>query len=209
MTRSGAVSGRFCTGQGISAESAYEEMIRAKSIFHNEKGKQYEHLVISCDQKMKDPDIVHKIGMRIAEYYHEYQVLTATHDDTPNLHSHLIINSVNMCTGKKLSMKRKDLWALIRYANKVFEEYGLPPIGSKQVYEIIPTLDCWCESQDDYYDDGFWDDFMEEIDAAIDERLEELQLQLGIQRVLSFDDPDEERKDKIRSILRMEKGGKE
>lgn len=182
------------TGVGINSSTAYEEMISAKKLFHQEDGKQYLHLVVSCDQILQQPDAVHQIGKEIAKFYKDYQVLITTHSDTDNLHCHLVINSVNMLTGKKLSQRRTDFWEFVEFANSVFERHNLPPIGSEQIYEV--TFD---------NDECDWeDDDLEELDDAIHGRMEELQHICGVQRPIFFLDKEKEREDVVSSIVRME-----
>ena len=193
MKREGKLAEQYMTGLGVNPVNAYEEMLFAKRMFHQEGGKQYLHLVISCDQILRNPDVVHRIGREIAGFYKDYQSLLTTHSDTGNLHCHLIINTVNMISGKKLSQRRKDFWSFVEFANEVFERHNLPRIGSKQLYEVIFDS----ESDD-------WEDDFEEFDDAIHGRLEELQHICGVQRPIFFLDKEKERKDVVSSIARME-----
>lgn len=180
-------------GVGINPNSAYEEMVFAKNIFHQEGGKQYLHLVISFDKVLQQADTAHQIGRKIAEFYKEHQILVTTHSDTDNLHCHVIVNSVNMVTGKKLSQKRKNFWEFIEYANNIFEYYDLPRIGSKQVYELILNEEC------DYLEDDLFD-----FDEIIHGKLEELEQRCGVRRPIYFEDEETEREDVLRSIEQME-----
>lgn len=194
VKREDKLSERYITGIGINSDTAYRDMIFAKEMLHQESGKQYLHLVVSCDQIIKQPDAVHEIGREIAAFYKDYQVLVATHSDTANLHCHLIINSVNMQNGKKLSQRRKDFWKFREFANTVFERHNLPYIGAEQMYEVILS------EEGDYE----WDEDMDDFDAVITDRLEELQNKYGIQRPIFFYGQEEERFDKLRAIDRLE-----
>lgn len=191
--REGKLQERYMTGVGISPVTAYEEMMRAKKSFHQEEGKQYLHLVVSFDKVLQQADTAHQIGRKIAEFYSDYQVLVTTHLNTDNLHCHMIINSVNMLTGKKLSQRRKDFWEFIEFANMVFEQYDLPRIGSQQVCELILEED-----------NDFWEDDLAEFDDMIHGKLAELEYQCGVQRPIYFEDDEAEREDVLRSIERME-----
>jgi len=195
VTREDKLAERYVTGLGINPAAAYEEMVFAKKLLHQEEGKQYLHLVVSCDQIMRQPDAVHVMGKEIARFYKEYQVLVATHSDTANLHCHLIINSVNMLTGKKLSQRRKDFWKFLQFANTIFERHNLPHIGAEQMYEVLLSEEG---------DDSYWDEDMDDFDGMITDRLEELQSKYGIQRPIFFYSSEKERIDKLRAINRME-----
>ena len=192
-TRGGAIEQQYVSGAGINPDIAFEEMIAAKRMFHQEEGKQYLHLVVSCDQIMQQPSIMHQIGKEIAKFYADYQVLTATHTDTDNLHCHLIINSVSMQTGKKLSMKRKDFWEFLKYANQVFANHALSQIGAEQLYQVV------FDEELDFFDDEDYEDF----DDIIHRELEELQSKYGVRRPIYFMDQEQERQDVLRSIERM------
>lgn len=78
------------------------------------------------------------MGKELAEVFAKkgYQVVVETHNDTDNLHNHLIINSVNSETGKKLRISNakslevskgadiltKDLY---RLNDEICKKYGL------------------------------------------------------------------------------------
>lgn len=198
IKREDKLAERYITGLGVETETAYRDMMVAKKMLHQEKGKQYLHLVVSCDRKIRNPDAVHGIGKEIACFYKDYQVLLATHSDTDNLHCHLVINSVNMRTGKKLSQRRKDFWEFRKFANTVFERHNLPHIGEKQIYEIVV-------GEGDYEGDAYdWEEDEFGLDQMITDRAEELQNRYGIQRPIYFVDEEEERFDLLRSINRLE-----
>ncbi|MCD8110514.1 MAG: relaxase/mobilization nuclease domain-containing protein [Oscillospiraceae bacterium] len=179
---------------GITPDLAYEQMMGAKRAFHQEKGKQYQHLVVSCDRELQNATVMTQIGYEMAEFFSDYQVLIATHTDTANLHCHLVINTVNMLTGKKLSIRRKDFWSFIKFANNIFTAHGLPEIGAKQVYELI------FNDPDEVLQDD-WEEFDDELYAE----LETLQSGLGVCRAIYFTDEEAERKDVLQTILRLRK----
>lgn len=194
VTREGSLPESCMAGQGITPAAAYADMLAAKKMFHQEDGKQYLHFVVSYDQVMRQVDVVRQIGIEMAKFYEDYQVLITTHTDTENLHCHLIINSVNMKTGKKISQRRKDFLDFIQFANEVFEHNNLPRIGMEQVYEIFQEQD-----SEDYY----WDADLDEFDEAITNDLEVLNNKYGVQRPIFWYDSDKERVDKLRAIDRM------
>ncbi len=175
-------------------------MRQAKVLFHQEKGKQYQHLVVSNNSSVRDTSLVHRIGCEIAEYYgSQYQVYVCTHCNTNNLHSHIIINTVNMVTGKKLSQNKSDCRKLKEYANRIFKKYDLPPIGGKDIYFIK------YDEPDDFYDDLYWDEYNE---IAYDSQL--LEEHYGVTRPFHFMDLEGETQELLNYYKRMEArtGGK-
>lgn len=192
-TRGGAIERQYISGVGINPNTAFEEMLSAKRIFHQEKGKQYLHLVVSCDQIMQRPSNMHEIGEAIARFYKDYQVLITTHTDTDNLHCHLVVNSVNMKTGNKLSQRRRDFWRFLKFTDNIFKRYGLPPIGFEQLYQVV------FNEEFDFWDDDDYENF----DDIIHGELEELQSKCGVRRALYFMDEAQERQDVLCSIERL------
>ena len=153
VTRKGTISSDLQDGIGLYSTKPFDEMKVLKKMFHAEVGKQYQHLVISNTALLKDATVAHQVAMRIAGFYGEnYQVLVCTHTDTGNLHSHLVINTVNVLTGKRLSQNRHDLQKLKDFANGIFAEYGLPFIGDKDFF-FIECRDGDFDDFDDFYDD--------------------------------------------------------
>ena len=85
-----------------------EDMQLTKELFDKTEGRQYYWIVQSFDnehgEQSYNAEDVHEMGKELAEVFAKkgYQVVVETHNDTDNLHNHLIINSVNSETGKKL-----------------------------------------------------------------------------------------------------------
>lgn len=83
------------------------------------------------DQAFKDgeaisPKTAHEIAVKFAEdNYPDYEVVIATHVDNEHLHSHFIINSVSLKTGKKLHQGPKTLLKLRAYSDHICQQYGL------------------------------------------------------------------------------------
>lgn len=150
VTREGRIKNELQKGIGIFSDDSFEEMKFMRKMFHAEAGKMYQHLVVSNSAMLKDPAIAHQIAMRIASFYgNEYQVLVCTHTDTENLHSHLVINTINVLEGKRLSQNKNDLEKLRNFANGIFAEYGLPLIGENDIFFVEYDE---CEETDPYYE---------------------------------------------------------
>lgn len=83
-----------------------EDMQLTKELFDKTEGRQYYWIVQSFDnehgEQSYNAEDVHEMGKELAEVFAKkgYQVVVETHNDTDNLHNHLIINSVNSETGK-------------------------------------------------------------------------------------------------------------
>ncbi|WP_162800383.1 relaxase/mobilization nuclease domain-containing protein [Acetobacterium bakii] len=96
-----------------SSDSAYEEFLLTKNMYHKENGRLYIHAEqsfppgISCD-----PQLLHDIGRRLIEetdIFKGFQVVIGTHTDCDHVHNHFCINSVNAETGAKWHISKADL----------------------------------------------------------------------------------------------------
>lgn len=128
-----AVEGKDCV-----AESAFDEMMSVKKAFHKEGGREFIHIVQSFSHSEKITlEKVHELGMKLAEYFENYQVLVVTHLDREHLHSHLIINSVNFENGKKFQQSKKEMEQVKEYMRKLCLEAGLEVIDRKSKVKDI------------------------------------------------------------------------
>ena len=64
----------------------------------------------------------HEIGLKMAEYFKDFQVVVATHIDRKHIHNHIVINTVNFRTGLKFHQSKYDLQKIKDYSNKICKE---------------------------------------------------------------------------------------
>lgn len=74
-------------------------------------------------------DEAHEMGIELAkELYPNYQSVIATHTDRTHVHNHIVMNSIDMNTGKKLEDKLSDkegsLYSLRRKSNEIAQKHG-------------------------------------------------------------------------------------
>ena len=100
------------------------------------------------------PQQAHEIGIKTAkELYPDFEIVVATHIDRLHLHNHIVINSVNAKTGKKLedrlANEKEGLYALRKVSDQIAKEYGCKilsgqekiPIYKKQKYRYSPSME--------------------------------------------------------------------
>lgn len=92
---------------------AVQEMMGCKDYYGSTTGKQYHHVIISYhhDEHIT-PEQAAQNALALAKEtpkWQQHQILLATHTDRDHIHTHLIINSTNMATGRKLRWLRQDL----------------------------------------------------------------------------------------------------
>lgn len=105
----------------------------AKTFWANKKkwdkleGRQFKHAVISFH---KDEDItpfeVYEFASDFCEKaYPGHQALIVVHQDKPELHAHIIFDSVNYLNGKKLHCDRDDLFIQRELCDQMAKDRGL------------------------------------------------------------------------------------
>ena len=102
------------TGIGLNSDKdvAFNEMVVNKKGHDNLLGRQYKQFILAFPIGI-DPQVAHKIGVEFAEEELEkrgYKTILATHTDKAHPHVHIVCDSVNSLTGKKLhEIERKAL----------------------------------------------------------------------------------------------------
>ena len=117
-------------GINLCPETAYEEMQAVKEIWRKTGGRKYKHYVLSFEKEVNLPaETLLEIGYKVGQYFaDEYQLLISVHQSTDNLHLHFVQNTINMLTGKKLSLTKGDMLDVKIHTNRVLAEYQLSPI---------------------------------------------------------------------------------
>lgn len=128
ITKDEKTSKRLITGINCSPESAFDEMMVTKKIHNKTGGRQFIHFVHSYhDKENITPELAHEISLRLLEEkrFKGFEVLAATHTDEEHIHTHFILNAVNLETGRKWRQSNAELEQLKNKSNELCEEYGL------------------------------------------------------------------------------------
>ena len=64
--------------------------------------------------------------------------MVATHRNTDHIHNHIILNSVNMETGKKFHQSAAEMRQVKEYSNRLCREYGLSETETKSSFGTMP-----------------------------------------------------------------------
>ena len=118
---------QLVTGVNCQAQSAYDDFLNTKLLYHKDGGRMFYHLVQSFPSGTEvDPDKAHAAALKLAEQFKDHEVLVCTHTDRNHVHSHLIINSVNFETGRKLHVDGDVIGQLKMVNDQICAELGLP-----------------------------------------------------------------------------------
>lgn len=128
ITKDGKTSERLITGINCSPESAFDEMMVTKNIHNKTGGRQFVHFVHSYSPEENiTPELAHEISLKLLEEerFEGFEVLVATHTDKDHLHTHFILNAVNIETGRKWQQSNLQLEQLKIKSNELCHGYGL------------------------------------------------------------------------------------
>ena len=132
---------RLVTGINCQPESVYADFMTTKRLYHKTDGVLFYHMVQSFPKgEAVDPVTAHAAALKLAEYYEGYEVLVCTHTDREHIHSHLLINSVNFDTGKKLHIAKEQLQELRQRDDQVCMEFSLPVFQPSERKQKTKTM---------------------------------------------------------------------
>ena len=131
---------RLISGINCLPETAMKEFIATKKHWNKQDGMQYYYAVQSFEDNLNiSPLLAHQMAREWAEKcYPNHEVYVATHLDTDNIHSHIVINSVNMKTGRKIHQSTKELNEMRKVNDELCIKYGLPVCVPKQKQKVKP-----------------------------------------------------------------------
>lgn len=132
------------TGIDCNSDNWEQDFSLTKTVFSKTEGRQYKHFAQSFEKDCKlTAEEVHKSGLELVEnckQFKGFQAVVITHLDKDHLHNHIVINSVNSETGKKLQLSNSNLKTIKNNMNKhLKKEFNLEPIEAKK--GIIKTQD--------------------------------------------------------------------
>lgn len=114
-------------GINIDLDSPAESMVAISEKFRKTNGVQIRHFIVSfAPNELRDPFIANEIARQMAEYTGQwYQTLYAVHENKPNLHFHLIHNSVSFLDGSRYYGTREEHNALGNTLESILKRYHI------------------------------------------------------------------------------------
>lgn len=114
---------RFYGGYNVDVLRAAGQMERVKEYYQKTHNRLMRHIIVSFDEDITPYD-AYLLGWQIAAYYADrYQIVFGVHEDTENLHIHLVFNTVSFVDGLKYTGEYSDLAAFKTYVNQVYNSY--------------------------------------------------------------------------------------
>lgn len=123
----------YKTALNCNQETAYQDMMATKKRKNATGGRLGYHIVQSFKPGEVTAEEAHKIAIELAQRsFRDYEVVIGTHIDKDHIHSHIVVNSVSVFTGKKYRDSAKDLFNGIREASdQLCREHGLSVVVPK------------------------------------------------------------------------------
>ena len=119
-------TGLLCS---TDAEAVNEQFKAIREGHHNETVNEAIHVFQSWspeESQKRTPEEFNAMGVELASrYFPGHQALVVTHTDTPHIHNHIVVNSVNMETGKLIEKKYHHLHNLRKVNDEICLANGL------------------------------------------------------------------------------------
>lgn len=137
VTRKEKTEDRLISGIHCNPMSATLEMENTKRVWHKTGGRQYDHYIQSfAPGEPVTPAQAHDIAVRWASgQFFGYECLVSTHVDRDHVHSHIIVNSVNYQTGKKIHTSAHWLKEAKEFSDNLCREAGLSVCEKNKTFD--------------------------------------------------------------------------
>ena len=125
-------SGHVIT-RNLNRDSIADDMLKLDEEFNKKKGTRIRHTIISFeDQDCATPEIVADIAEQACNFYAgEYQTVAAVHEDTSNLHFHMVMHTTNIHNGKMYTGRKKDYHQFQAHLKKIGRQHNIKYRGTR------------------------------------------------------------------------------
>ena len=119
---------------GIIPKNAYQEMVTLKQLMGKTDKRLWYHFVQSfAPYDNVTPEMAHQIALETAEYFkRQYQIVIATHIDKAHIHTHFVLNTVNIETGKKYTQSNAQRLEIQALSDSICARHGLSVLSQWQ-----------------------------------------------------------------------------
>lgn len=124
-------------GRESVGENVVEEMNQTAQQFNKDKQIRVRHFLVAYrPSDTTDPMVVDAIAQEVAAYLGQrFQVAYAVHEDTKNLHFHIMFNAVSYVDGYKYHGDRAEHFQLVNAINAANHRHGIYSV------EYVSSLD--------------------------------------------------------------------
>lgn len=114
------------SGLNCDIDYAKSSFKQTRALYGKENGIQAHTVIQSFKPGEVTPEQCNQLGLALAEKFApNHQVAVYTHNDTDHVHNHIVINSIDLETGKKFNNNKQALRDLRDFNDDVCREHGL------------------------------------------------------------------------------------
>jgi hypothetical protein len=154
---------------GCNPETATENFENVRLLHNKNVTNECLHIVQSWSEEesaLKTPEEFNAMGKRLAEgLYPGHQFVIRTHTDKNHIHNHIVLNTVNAETGKRIQNKKSVIHQTRAHSDKVCLENGLSVIPGREHSER-PQLPLKVQQMVRYNRSSYLNDLAQKADFA-------------------------------------------
>ena len=114
------------SGLNCDVEYAKSAFKASREVYGKTNGNQGHVIIQSFKPSEVTPEQCNQLGVELAEKIApNHQVAVYTHADTDHIHNHIVINAVNLETGKKFNNNKQALKDIRQANDEICHEHGL------------------------------------------------------------------------------------
>ena len=121
LKKEGKTEEKLMYGKDCDVNNFAKDFQATKELYNKTEGRQHKHFIQSWGKGEVTAEQANKIGQEFVshEKFKGFQAVVITHTDKENIHNHIVINSVNLETGKKFQQSKQELESLKEFSNKI------------------------------------------------------------------------------------------
>lgn len=119
--------GGYIGTYGLNTYEYSKEMDKVALSFNKDTGVRLRHFVIGFEgREAVNAALVYQIGYEISAYLgKEYQTVFSVHQDTEQLHIHIVINAVSYLDGHRYRGTKGEFYGFKSWIDSVLKRYGI------------------------------------------------------------------------------------
>lgn len=111
----------------VTPDKVFQNFTEIRKSFGKDSGRMFKHFILSWS---KEEDITPELALCITnewveKIFPEFNACIVSHTDRDHVHCHIVVNSVNNVTGKKLNISNSQFKKMKNIHDEICEQYGL------------------------------------------------------------------------------------
>lgn len=120
------------SGHNLDINYAKSQMKATRSLYGKDDGIQAHTIIQSFKPEETTSEQANQIGRELAEKVaSNHQAAVYTHTDTDHIHNHIVVNSINLESGKKYQSNAKQRHSVKDWNDSICQQHGLSVVKEK------------------------------------------------------------------------------